>query len=99
MFEFLVETYAAPEPTSLVAARVSDVALAAEQMSEAGAKVRFLGAIVVPEDETSFYLCESSSADAVREALTRAGLRVERISEAVSIGPCDARARTPHTTS
>jgi len=87
MFEFLVETYAEPEPTSLLAARVEAAALAAAQTREAGAQVRLLQAILVPDDESCFYLYRSPSADAVCEALRRARLRVERISEAVSINP------------
>jgi hypothetical protein len=99
MSEFVVETYAPCETTSLVASRLDEVALAAEQVSEAGAaEVRLLQAILVPEEETCFYLYESSSADDVREALTRARLRFERISEAVSIRPGEAPARTPHAT-
>jgi hypothetical protein len=41
-------------------------------------------AIYVPEDDIAFYLFEGSSADAVRDAMTRAGLRPDRITEAVS---------------
>jgi hypothetical protein len=98
MSGFVVETYAPCETTSLVASRVDEVPLAAEQMREAGAEVRLLQAILLPEEETSFYLYESSSADDVREALTRARLRFERISEAVSLRSGEAPARTPHTT-
>jgi hypothetical protein len=93
VFEFLVETYAEPEATNLLAARVEAAALAAEQVRKAGAQIRLLQVIVVPDDEITFYLYQSPSADAVREALTRAGLRVERISESVSIKPA-ARERT-----
>src|SRR5262245_41446339 len=95
MVEFLVETYAESEATHLVAARVDAAALAAEQMCEAGAQVRLLHVILIPEDETCFYLYQSPSADAVREALRRARIRVEQISKAVSIRPAEAHARTP----
>jgi hypothetical protein len=95
MFEFLVETYAESEATNLVAARVDAAALAAEQVREAGAEVRLLHVILVPGDETCFYLYQSPSADAVRQALIRARLQVERISEAISIKPAQARTRTP----
>jgi hypothetical protein len=46
--------------------------------------VRFLQSIFVPEDEICFYLYEARSADAVCEAASRAGLRFERITEAVA---------------
>ena len=57
-----------------------------EQVSEETAPVRFLGAIEVPEDETCFYLYQAPSADAVLEAMTRARLQPERITQATSIG-------------
>jgi RimJ/RimL family protein N-acetyltransferase len=41
-------------------------------------------AIFVPEDHISFYLFRSPSADAIREAMTCAGLRSDRITPAVS---------------
>jgi hypothetical protein len=94
MFEFLVETYAEPEATNLIAA-VEEAALAAEHASEAGTEVRLLHVILVPEDETCFYLYQSPTADAVREALKRARLRAERISQAVSIGPAPNPGSTP----
>ena len=80
MFEFLVETYA-PDVAAL---RAEDAALAAEQVRQEGAQIRFLRAIFVPEDEISFYLFQASSADAVRLAMTRAGVRPDRITKAVS---------------
>jgi outer membrane protein TolC len=82
--EFLVETYALYETPSAAARRVEDVLLAAEQVSAAGADVRLQRAIFLPEDDTSFFLFQSSSADAVRDTMIRAGLRSDRISEAVS---------------
>ncbi len=84
MSEFLVEVYAPREAASLAAARVEDVSRAADQVSEEGVDVCLLRAILVPDDETCFYLYRSSSADAVREAATRAGLRIERITAAAS---------------
>jgi len=94
MSEFLVEEYSESEPTNLVAARVDAAALAAEQAREAGVEVRLLQVIFVPGDEICLYLYQSPSADAVREALVRAGLPVERISEVASIRPEEARAWT-----
>jgi hypothetical protein len=84
MPEFLVETYASYETPSAAARQARDVSLAAERVSETGVEVRLQRAIYVPEDEISFFLFQSSSADAVLEAMTRAGLRSDRITEAVS---------------
>src|SRR5262245_45628082 len=94
MLEFLVETFVDSEATNLVATRVDDAALAAEQVRAPGVEVRLLQVIFVPADEICFYLYQSPSAHAVREALLRAGQRVERISEAASIRPEEARAWT-----
>lgn len=89
MPEFLAETYAPRDAadTETAARGVGDAALAADQVSQPGARVRLLGAIVVPEEETCFYLYQASSADAVRAAVTRAGLRPDRITRAVWIRP------------
>ena len=65
------------------------VALAAGQTSQDGGPVRLLGAVVVPEEETCFWLYQAPSAGAVRAAMTRAGLRPEWITQAVSIRPPD----------
>jgi hypothetical protein len=81
MPEFLAETYAPRGAPGTAAPRVSDAALDAEQVSQPGAPVRLLCAILVPEEETCFWLYRASSADAVRAAMTRTGLRPERITQ------------------
>ena len=84
MPEFLAETYAprlAPGP--------ADAALAADQASQPGGPVRLLGAILVPDEETCFWLYQAPSAGAVRAAMTAAGLRPDRINPAVSVRPPD----------
>jgi hypothetical protein len=85
MSEFLVETYAARETIEILLLRVGEVALAAGEVTQQGDEVRFVRAVCLPEDETCFYLYQSASADAVRRAVARASLRIERITEAVSI--------------
>lgn len=89
MPQFLAEIYAPFRCPDAGAQRAADVALAAGQVSRPGAPVRFLGAIAVPGEETWFYLYQAPSADAVRAAMNRAGLRPERITPAVSITPPD----------
>jgi hypothetical protein len=46
--------------------------------------VRFVRAVFVPEDETCFYLYEAASAEDVDEAVRRADLSYERLSEALT---------------
>jgi hypothetical protein len=92
MFEFLVETYAPYEAPS-AAASVKGLSLAADQVSGTRAQVRLQRAIHLPADDIAFYLFEASSADAVRDAMTRAGLRPDRITEAVSTETKPTRVR------
>ena len=86
MPEFLAETYT-PRDTAGACARAGDIALAAAQASGPGAPVRFLGAILVPGEETGFWLYQAPTAAAVRAAMAAAGLRPERITPAVTIRP------------
>lgn len=76
MIEFLVEAYVSR----------SDAPADERKFSELLPAIRFVRSIYVPEDETCFYLFQAASIDDVREAAVRAGLRVERITEALSAG-------------
>jgi Nickel responsive protein SCO4226-like len=91
MPEFLAETYAPRDAPGDTTPHAADIVLAAGQASEHRAPVRFLGAILVPDEETCFWLYQAPSADAVRAAMTRARLRPERITPAVPIRPPEAR--------
>jgi len=95
MPEFLAVTYAPCD-----APGAAEIALATGQASQHEAPVRFLGAILVPDEETCFWLYQALSASAVRAAMTLAGLRPERITPAVPVRPPQARPdpapRTPH---
>ena len=84
MPEFLAETYT---PRGTAAPCVGDVARAAGHAGGPGAPVWFLGAVAVPEEETCFWLYQAPTAAAVRAAMTAAGLRPERITQAVAIRP------------
>jgi hypothetical protein len=85
MPEYLAETYAPPRRTRRrrVAGRQPGGGRGAGQ--PAGVSVRFAGAIVVPDDETCLCLYQAPSAAAVCEAMTRARLQPERITQAMSI--------------
>jgi uncharacterized repeat protein (TIGR01451 family) len=89
MPEFLAETYTPRDApgTSGAAPGAGDIAWAAEQASGPGAPVRFLGAVIVPGEETGFWLYQAPTAGAVRAAMAAAGLRPERITPAVSLRP------------
>jgi hypothetical protein len=92
--EYLVELYLARGDGAAVAASAERTRLTAEELSAAGTPVRYLRSIFVPEDETCFLLCEAESAEAVRDAAERAGLRFERVVEVApqSTGDVGSRA-------
>ena len=94
MPEFLVETDASQEMAKAGVLRVDDITRAADEVSQPGTEVRFLRAIFVPEDETCFCPYVSSSADAVREAASRARLPFERMTNRASITASPASAST-----
>lgn len=98
--EFLVEAYVPRVETVAAASDTERVLQAAEELSREGRPVRFVRSISVPADETCFYLYQALSADAVREAATRAGLRFDRVSEAVSdeTAPAAGAARSQPST-
>lgn len=84
MREFIAEQYLSGRDTT-AAQRGADAARrAAEQLGREGVPVRFLRSIFVPADETSLYIYEADSIETVRLAIARAGLRLERVAEAMS---------------
>jgi hypothetical protein len=87
MPEFLAETYTPRDAPGTAAPAPGDLARAAAHAGGPGAPARFLGAIIVPGEETGFWLYQAPDADAVRAAMTAAGLRPERITAAVTIWP------------
>jgi hypothetical protein len=91
MPEFLAETYASCEGLGTAALAPGDIARAADQVSRPAAPVRFLGAVAIPAEETCFWLYQATDADAVRAAMTAAGLRPERITPAETLRPPHAR--------
>ena len=84
MPEFLAESYT---PRLAAAPCAGDVARAAAQASGPQAPVQFLGAVAVPEEETCFWLYQAPTTAAVCAAMTAAGLRPERIMQAVALRP------------
>ena len=79
MPEFLVEQYVSRADTAGAGLNSERARLAAADVNSEGVPVRYLRSILVPEDETCFYLYEAGTAEAVREAAQRAGLQFDRI--------------------
>jgi Protein of unknown function (DUF4242) len=84
---FLVEAYT-PESTPMAeierqAAEIEQKAhLTASKAASPTRPIRYMHSIFIREDETSFHLFEALSAEVVRAATERAGLRLQRIVEA-----------------
>src|SRR5690242_9294473 len=96
MPEFLVELYVSRVDAASIRRSAERARRAAEELSDEGTPVRYLRAIFVPEDETCFQLYRASSVAAVRAVAPRAGLRFERISEAIAESRIGLRRK--HTT-
>jgi hypothetical protein len=80
--EFLIEVYVPRPVATRSTPRSEDVSAAAELLTNGGMRVRLVRSILVPEDETCFYLFEAETGEAVREVAARAGLQLERVVEA-----------------
>jgi hypothetical protein len=76
---YLVELYLSRVGSDGLEPAAERARSAAEEMEQEGLPVRWLRTIYVPEDETCFYLYEAGSAEVVRRAAARAGLRFERV--------------------
>jgi hypothetical protein len=70
---------------------------ASQHLSAQGIAVRYLGSILVPEDETCFTFLEAHSTDEVRRLADQAAISYERILPAQRLDPCTQPApRTGH---
>jgi hypothetical protein len=74
---FLVEAYT---PATVRIAEVEARARrAADHLAEAGADVRYVRAIFVPEDELCLHLLDAASVEAANDLARRAGISPDRI--------------------
>jgi hypothetical protein len=85
--QYLVELYLSGFGPDEFAHGVERARAAAEQLAREGTPIVYQRAFFVPEDETCFCLYEARSPEAVSEAAKRAGLRAERILEAIASPP------------
>lgn len=83
---YVVESYApGPADASLSALVAQARLVASAALAAEGTPVRLLRSLLVPEDEVCFFVFEGVSAEAVWEVSRRAGLRAERVAEAVEV--------------
>jgi len=62
---------------------------AATATTDSGRRLRHIGTIVVPVDETCFYIFEAETLEGLRAATERAGISSDRIVEARLLEPDD----------
>ena len=86
MPSYLVETYLASSRADERAAREERARSAADELSRAGTRVSFGGAIHVPEDEICFFVFGASSSEEAVRAADLAALDPVRVVEAVTSG-------------
>ena len=98
MAEYLVELYVAHGDHDTARHYAARAEHAAAELTRTGRPVRCVASVFVPEDDTSFLLCEAPSADHVAAAMSRAGLRHEHISLAISTPHPSTANRAAHTT-
>jgi hypothetical protein len=84
MPSYLVETYLARSSAEERTAREGRARSVAVELTRSGTRVRFDGAIHVPEDEICFFVFDASSDRDAALAAERAGLDAVRIVEAVA---------------
>jgi hypothetical protein len=83
---YIVESYLTRHSAEHLSETAGHIRRAAEELSSAGSHVRHERWEFLAEDELCLHFFEAESAEAVAQALTRAGVACERIVETVSSG-------------
>ena len=83
---FLVEHYWPGVTESGFSAAAESLRRSAEAIAAAGGALRYLHSTLVPEDEAAFCVFHAASRSLVEEAYARAGVRFERILDAIESG-------------
>lgn len=79
MDTFMVESYWPGVTAEAFAESDARAKEAAAELSSQGTGARYLDSILVPEDESVFYVVEEGSAEAAAELARRAQIRVDRV--------------------
>jgi hypothetical protein len=81
VWTYLVECYwpgVTPDAASEAGGRLEEVT---RQLAETGHRVRYLGTLLIADDEVVFCRVRADARDEVEQASVRAGLRYDRILE------------------
>lgn len=84
---YLAELYRASAGSGDLAEAAARARAAASAMTRAGTRVRYVRSVFIPADETWFLLYDASTAADVLEAAGKAGIRLERVVEAIETEP------------
>jgi hypothetical protein len=84
---YVVERYLPGVPSSELQRALDGLRAATREMREEGTPVRYLGSMIVPDDESCFCQFEGPSQSAVAEASRRAGIAFARILPVISVAP------------
>ena len=84
---YLAELYRASAGSGDLAEAAARARAAASAMNRAGPRVRYVRSVFIPADETWFLLYDASTAADVLEAAGKAGIRLERVVEAIETEP------------
>lgn len=76
---FVIERYAPGLTLEAMKADEGRVRTAAAAMTRAGRRVRYVGSIVIADEETAFSVFEADDAEAVAEANRRASVPFDRV--------------------
>ena len=76
---FMVESYWPGVTAEAFAEADARAKEAAAELSSQGTGARYLDSILVPEDESVFYVVQEGSAEAAAELARRAQIRVDRV--------------------
>jgi hypothetical protein len=82
---FLVEHYWPGVTEDAFRSAAERVRLSAEELSAGNTEIAFLHSTLVPGDEAAFCVFKARSMEAVVEAYTRAGVKFERILDALEV--------------
>jgi hypothetical protein len=83
---YLAELYRATAGSGDLTEAAARARAAAEALAKAGTRVRYVRSVFVPADETWFLLYDAATEADVVEAAGRAGIRLERVVEALEEG-------------
>lgn len=81
---YLVELYAPRQDREQLKAEAKRIRAAVKALTDSGAAVRYMHAVLVPGEETAFHVFEANGPDSVEQAIRDAGLEPERISPAIA---------------